>query len=372
MARSSSLQRHLDRAVGVPAVKALRLTQKRRPLPGDPRCIVVIQPTAIGDAILSSGVIARLARRHPQAALWVLQGASNAAAVAMVDAPIRTQTVPFNRPHKAVAALRALKPDLVVDLTPWPRATALAAQLSGAVSVGFDSENQHRAAAFDCPVPHACARHEIENFAALADVVTGPGPYALALKRGWPAPEPAFDWAKLALVHVNPGGSQAAAKSWPAAHWAVVLRALVDKGLQVGLTGVKADAAAVDAVLAAAGLPEAQARSLVGAWSLPALAGALERARLVLSVDTGVMHLAAALDAPLVALHGPTRPSRWGPVSPHAEAVASPHAAAGYINFGFEDHPEAAAVMPALTPEAVLLAVDRVLAKPYGGPNSPR
>ena len=372
MARSSSLQRHLDRAVGVPAVRALRFARKRRPLPSDPQCIVVIQPTAIGDAILSSGVVARLKGRYPQAALWVLQGASNAAAVAMIDAPIQTQTVPFNRPHKAVAALRALKPDLVVDLTPWPRATALAAQLSGAVCVGFDSENQHRAAAFDCPVPHGCGRHEIENFAALADAVAGPAPYAMALKRGWPEPAPALPWDRLALVHVNPGGSQAAAKSWPAAHWAVVIRALAERGMQVGLTGVPADAAVVDAALTAAALPDDQAYSLVGRWSLPALAGALERARLVLSVDTGVMHLAAALQAPLVALHGPTRPGRWGPVSDNAEAVLSPHPTAGYIQFGFEDHPDASAVMPALAPEVVLAAVDRQLARPYGAPNRPK
>lgn len=372
MARSSSLQRHLDRVLGVPAVKALRFVRERRPLPTDPKTIVVIQPTAIGDAILSSGVVARLRSRYAQASLWVFQGASNAAAVAMIDAAIQTQTVPFNRPHKAVAALRALKPDLVVDLTPWPRATALAAQLSGAVSVGFDSEDQHRAAAFDHPVPHLCARHEIENFAALADAVAGPAPYAMVLTRGWPEPEPTLAWERLVLIHVNPGGSQAAAKSWPAAHWAVVMRALAQRGLQLGLTGVEADASAVDSALAAAALPEGQAFSLVGRWTLPALAGGLERARLVLSVDTGVMHLAAALRAPLVALHGPTLPSRWGPVSPMAEAVLSPHPAAGYIQFGFEDCPEAAAVMPALSPATVLAAVERVLSKPHGGPNSPR
>jgi ADP-heptose:LPS heptosyltransferase len=361
MARSSSFQRNLDRTLGIPAIRVLAVGRQRRALPSAPARIGVIQPTAIGDAILSSGVVKRLSEAFPSAALWVLHGVSNAAAVAMIDATFQREVVGFGRPDKALAALQAKKFDLLVDLTPWPRATALVSRLSGAVSAGFDSFGQARGDAFDLPVEHSCQRHELENFAAMADTVAGPGPYATALKRGWPAPKIALPFERLVLAHPCPGGSQAGPKSWPVAHWAAFVQALTAEGFVVGLTGAKADQPTVDRILAAAGRPGDQALSLVGALSLAELAAAMEAARLVVSVDTGVMHLAAALEVPLIALHGPTRPERWGPVSKAARACVSPHPAAGYINFGYETHPEADAVMAALPPEQVIALAAELL-----------
>jgi ADP-heptose:LPS heptosyltransferase len=364
MARSSTLQRSLDRIVGAPAIKALSVGRKRRAIPQEPKRIGVIQPTAIGDAILSSGVVARIAKTFPTAELWVLHGASNGAAVAMIDAPFQREVMAFSRPDKAAASLRAKRFDLLIDLTPWPRATALAARLSGAVTVGFDSEGQARGAAFDVAVPHRCDRHEIENLAAMAEAVAGAAPYAMAVKRGWPAPALDLAFDRLVLAHPCPGGSQAAAKTWPAAYWVELVGALNRAGYIVGFTGTKADTAAVDGILQAGGFTAVQAFSLCGRLTLPELAGAIERARATVSVDTGVMHLAAALGAPLVALHGPTLPARWGPVSPNATALLADHPAAGYIQFGYETHPEADALMAALPPHLVLAAVEARLAEP--------
>ncbi len=363
MARSSTLQRRLDRMVGAPVIQALAMGRKRRELPRKPVRIGVIQPTAIGDAILSSGVIARIAKTYPQAEVWVLHGANNGSAIAMIEAPFQREAITFSRPDKAAFALRAKRFDLLIDLTPWPRATALAARLCGAVTVGFDSEGQARGGAFDVPVRHSCGRHEIENLAEMADAVAGPAPYAMAIKRGWPAPAMPLAFDRLVLAHPCPGGSQAAAKAWPPGHWAKLIAALNRAGFVVGITGSKADAPAAEAILQAGAATPDRAFSLCGRMSLPELSGVIERARLIVSVDTGVMHLAAALQAPLVALHGPTKPERWGPISPNAQALLSPHPAAGYIQFGYEDHPDAAAVMAALAPERVIATVEAKLAE---------
>ncbi|MGE3141935.1 MAG: glycosyltransferase family 9 protein, partial [Hyphomonadaceae bacterium] len=168
MARTSSFLRVLDRAIGAPLIALASVARAPKPLPAAPARILVLQPTAIGDAILSSGVVAHLGAHYPHARLLMLHGPSNGAGVALIDARFDVQTARFSNPAATLDAARAFKPDLVVDLTPWPRATALIARLAGGASVGFDAPGQARARAFDLPVPHAVTRHEIENAAAMA------------------------------------------------------------------------------------------------------------------------------------------------------------------------------------------------------------
>ena len=60
---------------------------------------------------------------------------------------------------------------------------------------------------------------------------------------------------------------------------------------------------------------------LVGRVDLVTLAAVLERATLLVTGDTGPMHLAAALDVPVVAIFGPSDPARWGPFSERARVV---------------------------------------------------
>ena len=81
-------------------------------------------------------------------------------------------------------------------------------------------------------------------------------------------------------------------------------------------------------------------RSIAGELSLPELASVLRDAAGVVAVNTGVMHLAALLDAPVVALHGPTSRRRWGPVGARSIALA-PADTSGceFLNLGFE-YPE--------------------------------
>jgi ADP-heptose:LPS heptosyltransferase len=352
VARSSDLMRRLDRMAGAPLIAAL--SRVPRPLPRAPGRIAVLQPTAIGDAILSSGVIAHLARAHPEAALTVFAGPSNAAAMALIDARFETHVVPFSQPWTPLRAVRAFKPDLTFDLTPWPRATALIARLSGGVAVGFDADGQARGGAFDAPVAHRTDRHEAENFAAMAAALGLAEPYAPALKRGWPAPSLDLDWGRTLLFHSQAGGSQAGAKAWPEAHWIALAALARASGYRIAFTGAPADAAAVSPLADAA-----QGVSLAGRLALPALAGAIERAAGVVSVDTGVLHLAAALGAPAIGLHGPTRAARWGGLG--ARGVDTPHPGGGRILFGFEPVPEGGALMAAITPAAVWAALQDLL-----------
>ena len=101
---------------------------------------------------------------------------------------------------------------------------------------------------------------------------------------------------------------------------------------------------------------------LAGDASLPQTIAALARAAAVVAVNTGTMHLVAALDIPLVALHGPTDPARWGPLSSRADVLGPGKDEGGaYLNLGFEYPPEAVDCMSMIATADVLTSLRKVL-----------
>ena len=101
-------------------------------------------------------------------------------------------------------------------------------------------------------------------------------------------------------------------KNWPPAHFAKLLPALhAQCGGSAWLFGSPADRAVCDALAQAA--PEAAVFNRCGATSLVELGGELAGLDLLITVDSGPMHMAAALGVPVLALFGATDPGRTGP-----------------------------------------------------------
>ncbi|MEJ6023161.1 glycosyltransferase family 9 protein [Ramlibacter sp. PS4R-6] len=97
-------------------------------------------------------------------------------------------------------------------------------------------------------------------------------------------------------------------KQWPPAHFAALVRRLLEAGRQVVLTGgpSKEDRELV-ASLATGGAIDA------GVLDFGQLASLLQGAALYVGPDTSISHLAAACGTPMVAIFGPTNPQRWAP-----------------------------------------------------------
>jgi ADP-heptose:LPS heptosyltransferase len=117
------------------------------------------------------------------------------------------------------------------------------------------------------------------------------------------------------LVHA---GAAFGSRRWPAERFAIVARWLHERGWRVVLTGNESERSLAESIAEAAELPEDAVAA--GSLSLAALAATVCHARLVLSGDTGVAHLATAFRTPSVVLFGPTPPHHWGPPTsgPHA------------------------------------------------------
>ena len=112
------------------------------------------------------------------------------------------------------------------------------------------------------------------------------------------------------LIAINPV-AQWATKLWPPEKFSRLADALQRRGnARVVFTGGPGDRQVIARILAGMARPAAH---LAGETTLTVLAAVYERAACVVSTDTGPMHLAAAVGAPLVALFGPTAPWRTGP-----------------------------------------------------------
>lgn len=113
-------------------------------------------------------------------------------------------------------------------------------------------------------------------------------------------------------LHVSSGR---AIKQWDLDRFASVGQRLAREiGATIVLTGSDVDRPMVDAVKRMLGR-EVSVKDLCGVLDLPALAAVLERLDLLITGDTGPMHLAAAVGTPVVAVFGPSDPARYAPVA---------------------------------------------------------
>ena len=121
------------------------------------------------------------------------------------------------------------------------------------------------------------------------------------------------------LIGVHLSGGRAI-KQWPPERFAEVARRLIETtGATIVLTGGAADRTLVEA--AKATLPASRVIDIAGHVDLLTLAGVVERLDLLVTGDTGPMHLAVAVGTPLVAVFGPSDPARYGPRGPYDRVV---------------------------------------------------
>ena len=338
----------------------------RRPIAqniNNPRRIAFIQPTAIGDVVMASGVISHAQGTFPRAELHLLHGTSNGAALELLEPGIVGHTLDFTKPAATVRYIRSLRLDILVDLVPWSNLTALVCRLSGVpLTVGFATSGRFRQFLFARVAPYSADVHQSENFRALAALLGPVAHYSYQLRKSFPKPHIELPFNQLIVCHIRPGGSQARAKAWPAERWVELAGRLCDAGYMVAFSGSRADQAAIDIVMAEVKRPGRQCLMLAGKVTLPEFCYVLQHARLAITVDTSPVHIASALGVPVVGLHGPSQSWQWGAVSPSSRSIDAAHPAAGYIQFGFETHPRSREIMRSIGVDEVYQAASTLLA----------
>jgi ADP-heptose:LPS heptosyltransferase len=265
--------------------------------------VLILRAIGLGDFLTAVPAYRGLRQRFPQATITL-------AAPAVLE-PLARLTGAIDRllPVNGLGELTARSPSV---LSPPP---SLAVNLHGAgpesirdlLATGAQQIITHRHPQFPLITgPEWCEDlHEVERWTRL---LTREGIAAVptALELAKPARDPIVPDA----VIVHPGAS-AQARCWPLNRFAEVARSLAIDGHQVVITGSAAERPRCLEVAQLAGLD--QNCVLAGELDLGQLAALVAAARLVLSGDTGVAHLATAYATPSVILFGPTSPRRWGP-----------------------------------------------------------
>jgi heptosyltransferase-1 len=300
----------------------------------DAQRICLIKPSALGDVVQTLPLLPVLRERFPRARIsWVI---NRGLAGLLEGHPHLDEIVPFDRHGswgswwQTLKRLRAGRYDLVFDLQGLLRTGVMTWTTHASLRIGLESarEGAHRACHLTLPdtgrfVPahqrywqvaeaFGLGEHQRETIVAIPDAVRASARQRIASLRG-----------RTLVIHP---GARWITKRWPIEKFSVVAcKAMREYGFSIlilGSSAEKAVAAQLEELLCQL-YPSGEVENLAGATTLKELAALLEAAHVVLTNDSGPMHLAAGMGTPVVGLFTCTSSVRSGPPGEMHELVTT-------------------------------------------------
>jgi len=328
-----------------------------------PHSILLIRPGGIGDAVLLAPTITALKKRYPQIRLTVLAEKRNAGVFSLI--PAVDQVLQYDVRREFFAALR-LKPDITIDTEQYHRLSAVVARLTGAHTfIGFGTNE--RARLFHHVISYSHDDYEIESFFhliapfGLSPPVTNDTPFLIV-------PPLAQIRAKQLLASIEghsfivlfPGAS-IPERRWSIERFGQVAFSLAEQGHPIVVVGGAEDTRAGAAITRFAG-----GLNLAGQTTLTETAAILQQSALLVSGDSGLLHMGVGLGTPTVSLFGPGVAKKWAPrcrrhIVLNTQLPCSPCTKFGYT----KPCPRQAECLQRINPEEVVEAALRLLANGF-------
>mgnify|MGYP001102398173 FL=1 len=294
---------------------------------------LIVAPSWIGDTIMAQPLFARLHATNPGLQLdalaprWVapvLQRMNEIAEV--VDSPFGHGQLSLRARWRLARQLAARGYDAAYIL-PNSLKSALPPFMAGIPRrVGFTGESRYGLINVRHTLDKAALPLMVERFAQLAESPGAPLPRPVSHpKIRSTAADQEETLTALGIERPPriaafcPGAEYGPAKRWPAAHFAALARMLASAGYAIWLFGSSKDHAIAEEI---SQLAPGLCRNLCGATALGQAVDLLALADLVVCNDSGLMHVAAALDRPLVALYGSSSPGFTPPLSDQADILS--------------------------------------------------
>jgi len=312
-----------------------------------PERLLLVKPSSFGDIIHTLPVLDAIHHSWPRTAVdWIVK----LEWITLLEGhPMLRETLPFPMSWRAwrrtIPLIRQRRYDMVLDLQGLLRSGLLTLSTGAPVRIGFATGREgspwcytrrietpggsmsasKRGVVSGRPGHHASIHtpiHAIERYLHLAREagvsIHGPARFPLPL---WPDAERWADrcWEeadirpteRICLIHP---AARWATKRWPAERFASLADRLAgEQGWRVILVAGPKEREQAAAVTARTQRPHLD---LSGRTTIPQLAALLRRATLLVTNDSGPMHLAVAVRTPVVALFGPTEPRAVGPYGP--------------------------------------------------------
>jgi heptosyltransferase-3 len=316
------------------------------------RRVLVTKLRHHGDVLLTSPVFTVLKRALPAAEIDALVYAETAPMLEGHPAIARIHVIDRTAKHRGfiaharaegdlLSALRARRYDLLVHLTEHPRGIWLARLLRPRYSVARELERAHwlwrNSFTHYYRLPRSTPRHLVEcNLDGLRRIGVQPtaAEKALVLVPGDAATSSARTLLERhgvqprRFIHLHPG-SRWLFKCWSAERYAQFVDRLSELGWRIVITGApdSPERSLVDAIVAqTARSTRANLVDLTGQLNLRELAAVTREARIFVGVDSAPMHIAAAMQTPVIALFGPSGEFEWGPWHvPHRIVTSTNH-----------------------------------------------
>jgi heptosyltransferase I len=301
--------------------------------------IAVIKTGAIGDALLVGSAVSLIKEKWPKAKITFICTDSNAQAakgLGGVDSIIVFDT---GNVIRSLWRLRRLDTfDLLADFAPWARLNGIISySVKAKYRVGFKTRGMYRHYVYDAQVTHSSKVHELDNYKRILEAIGIEGklsaPYFMIDQRSL-GPMEKLNAEKAVVFHPFPGGAQKHLKSWPEKNWVELGQRLAAEGYQIIISGGSNDFMEADAIAKRIGRNSAV--TISGQSDLNQTAYIIKQAGLLVSVDTGTMHLGAAVEARVISLHGPTSPERWGARGANVIALSARLPCSPCISLGFD------------------------------------
>ncbi len=286
------------------------------------RRILIIKLRYIGDVLLTTPVIRALRAGFTHAHLAALVNAGTEEV--LVGNPDLNEILCIQKTgwFEALRFIRQLRNryfDLVIDLTDGDRSALLSFFSRAPIRVGYNHEQRWRGRLYthlvkaDREKTHQILYH-LESVRTLGLPVNEAQPRVCILEKEREDARTMIRQLGLdllaPLVMIHPG-ARWPLKSWPIERFAQLADFIQDRmGARVVLFGGILDRYPVEAIQ---NQMRTRAVALVGQLTLRQLAAFIQQCTLFISNDNGPMHLAAALNRPVIALFGFTDPTVWGP-----------------------------------------------------------
>ena len=353
------------------------------PLPVIPRRLLVVKVFGMGDSILIRSIIGMLRERHPEMEIGVLVGPATREVMTVGESFRVHQYVP--RKLSTWSALQILKDirschyDTILNCEQRSLAgSAFLSLIGAAYHIGFIPISDTPKGRF---LTHAMRFRDDQSvwqsFIRLARLIDSSIPQMFlptSPKLSEEVEEWACDWwnehvgsgpAPTIALHV--GSQDREFSRWPVRRFVELAeRARIhNRNLSVMLTGTAPERELIDAFIS---MYSGHAIDASDPGSLMRTAALLKRCNLLVSNDTGIMHLGAALGVPTVGLFGPNSPRYWAPVGPRATYVYDTKVPCSPCLNLYADrwplgcsHPEKGRCMLDITVDSVMMAARRVV-----------
>lgn len=363
-ARGKKILHLLDRYLGIPIIYFLGLLSKKKKQPQEIKKIAIFLFGAIGDSILASATINDLQSHYKQSKVTVFITQDNAGIFSLFDPAYAIEILPLASPFAAIRQIRKSNYDILLDYNQWIRLSAIFSFFCKAkYKIGFATPAQFRHYVYDLAISHSNTIHEIDNYRNLVAIlgVSELSKPKIMVSEEAHAKIKSLHLPNYVIFHLRASGVKSATKCWSIEKWSVLAKYVIERGYTVVLTGGDSDITLVDGLMKKVG--DERILSCAGKLTLMETAALLSGSKLLVTVNTGIMHLGAALHVKMVVLNGPVNINRWGPITEGNDAtIVFPLGVNhGYISLGFEDDPDGAKCMDFISSNAVIIAVEKYL-----------